>query len=83
MPAQRSRLITFYVSNEMADAMDAAAAAAGIGKSLWLRRLIEREVGVRADLPTGQAAMNEKQKAARVATYRKTMAEKKKAAKKS
>lgn len=79
----RLRMIGFHVTDEMADAIAAAAAKAGINQSTWLRRLIAREVGVKADVPTGQAALNEKQKAARAETYRKTIAAKKETAKKS
>ena len=79
MPAKRSQLIAIRVPNEMADAIDAAAAAAGIKKSLWLRRLVERELGIKADMPIGVAAMDEKQKAARAVKFRKTIAQRKQA----
>ncbi len=83
MPEPQSKLVTIRMSNTMIAAWKAAAAAAGISKSLWLRKLIEREVGVDAAMSKGMGGMNDEQRAARLATYRKTMAEKKKATKKS
>ncbi len=78
----QSKLVNIRMSNAMIAAWEAAAAAAGVSKSLWLRRLIEREVGgseVKAEMSTGVGAMNESQRAARLATYRKTIAQRRRA----
>ena len=69
----RARMIGFYAPEEMHEAVDRAAAAAGIPKSLWLRRLVERETGVKADMPTGGAALDDARKVARLRKYRRTI----------
>ena len=81
MPAKRNRLVGVNMSEEMIEAWEAA--AAGVSKSTWLRCLVGRELGIKAEMPVGQAALDEQQKAARLATYRNTIAAREKAAKKS
>ncbi len=50
-----------------------------IRRCRWLRRLLGRELGIKADMPIGQATMDEKQRAARAETFRKTIAQRKRA----
>ena len=57
----------------MQQAVEDAAAAAGITPSLWLRRLVERETGVKAEMPSGGAALDERAKAARVKKLKATI----------
>lgn len=87
MPMKRSadkgkptQFITMRMSREMVAAWEAAAEAAGQERSLWLRKLIERETGVPATLGRGQAGMNAEQRAARLATYRATIEARKQSA---
>lgn len=88
MPAEpQNKLVTIRMSKAMIAAWEAAAAAAGMQKSLWLRRLIEREVAasgagalnVKAELGIGAGGMTKEQLAARSAKYRKTIAQRKQA----
>lgn len=69
-----TQFVTLRMSREMIAAWEAAAEAAGIDKSLWLRKLIQAKTGVPATLGRGQAGMNATQRAARLATYRATIA---------
>ena len=76
-PADRGKptqFVTLRMSREMVAAWEAAAEAAGMERSLWLRKLIEAKTGVPATLGRGQAGMNTEQRAARLATFRATIA---------
>ena len=81
MPQKRSadkgkptQFVTLRMSREMIAAWEAAAADAGMERSLWLRKLIEAKTGVPATLGRGQAGMNAEQRAARLKAFRATIA---------
>ncbi len=69
----RGRTIVSSASDEMPQAVRDAATAAGITPSLWLLRLVERENGVKAEMPTGGAALDKRAKAARVKNLKATI----------
>jgi hypothetical protein len=74
-----SRMIMFRASEEFIEACSEAAKSGGLNLSAWLRRLVEKEIGVSAKLPQGMAALTDAQQ--REIIGRSIAARKKKAAK--
>ena len=73
-PKKATRLVAFHMSDAMYDAWCAAAEKAGQERSMWLRKLIEERTGVPAEVGRGMASLSPAQRAARLVTFRATIA---------
>lgn len=62
-----SPMLHFRMSPKFLAKVEEAASKEGITVSLWVRRLIEKEIGMSSDLPYGVAAMGQKQRKERLA----------------
>lgn len=76
-----SPMVRIRMSEEAIKAAKEKAAEHGLTLSLWIRRWIEEQTGVNADLPQGVAALPPKERKLRVAKIHKALADKRKAKK--
>lgn len=57
-----SKKVTFRLADKVHAAATAKAEAAGQDISAWIRSLVERETGVKVDMPRGLAAVSKKRR---------------------